>query len=374
MPEDIEDAIRRTLHDKGLGIREEHLQRNTFPSPAATARRRSRHRLSIVIAAATVVAVCLTIFTLTATRDDSGRDAPAGPVLPPVSTGTPTVETDLPTATEQQWGVEDIEGINWMLASVTEDGITTQVPEEEQVYLSIVKADLIRGSTRITFTDTCNRRGGEIIEAGSTFKITSLGTTLAACPVTGPGAVAPRVVNAVLSSHGYISVVEVSQNSMTLALGSNSLTYRRADRTTEATSQETTETTTTASFTTIPMPTSDFDLDSTVAQTVMDAILAGRLVLTSTGCVALTSGANGEPRVIVWPTGFTARLVDGSLVVLDQDGTVVAREGDRISVRGGSGFAGPGGYPLGQRCLERNGTIEIFQGELTVISAAPTTG
>jgi hypothetical protein len=49
-------------------------------------------------------------------------------------------------------------------------------------------------------------------------------------------------------------------------------------------------------------------------------------------CVWLT--ARGEPEALLWPPGYRARL--DPLEILDQDGEVVAREGDMLVVGGGA--------------------------------------
>ena len=43
----------------------------------------------------------------------------------------------------------------------------------------------------------------------------------------------------------------------------------------------------------------------------------------------------GKPMALVWPRGFTARLVGGRLEVVAPDGTVVGRDGEQVSDLGG---------------------------------------
>jgi hypothetical protein len=52
-----------------------------------------------------------------------------------------------------------------------------------------------------------------------------------------------------------------------------------------------------------------------------------------TGCVFVT--AHGDRSLLLWPEGYTARLSDGQLQVLDGDGTIVGREGEPVRLGGG---------------------------------------
>jgi hypothetical protein len=61
--------------------------------------------------------------------------------------------------------------------------------------------------------------------------------------------------------------------------------------------------------------------------------------------VTRATGEDGDRRFeILWPVGYSARFVPG-LQVLDASGTVVAREGDRLTGACGAGET-PSGQPI----------------------------
>jgi hypothetical protein len=62
------------------------------------------------------------------------------------------------------------------------------------------------------------------------------------------------------------------------------------------------------------------------------ALMAGVLEVRS-GCIFVA--ADGDRWLLLWPDGYTAQLVDGGLEILDEDGRVVATEGERLRVGGG---------------------------------------
>jgi len=62
----------------------------------------------------------------------------------------------------------------------------------------------------------------------------------------------------------------------------------------------------------------------------MAAEVFGRVGLDPAGCVTLDGQAS------VWPHGWTAWQVEDRLVLLDEQGAIAAREGDRIE--GGGGY------------------------------------
>ena len=71
-------------------------------------------------------------------------------------------------------------------------------------------------------------------------------------------------------------------------------------------------------------------------QACMDALLGGKLTRHAETGLGVTS-ADGTSTAVEWPFGYTARNELGKLVLLDETGKVVAREGDEITVGGGFG-------------------------------------
>jgi len=70
----------------------------------------------------------------------------------------------------------------------------------------------------------------------------------------------------------------------------------------------------------------------------MQALMVGSLERTPLSGLGIAT-AEGMTAV-EWPFGSSARIVDGSVVLLDRSGKVVAREHDRVHVGGGQGAEG----------------------------------
>jgi len=51
------------------------------------------------------------------------------------------------------------------------------------------------------------------------------------------------------------------------------------------------------------------------------------------GCLFVT--VDGDSWLLLWPEGYTARVADGHLDVLDESGEVVGRVGEPLRVGGG---------------------------------------
>jgi hypothetical protein len=67
-----------------------------------------------------------------------------------------------------------------------------------------------------------------------------------------------------------------------------------------------------------------------------DAYPAGEIEGTfheRSGCLFVE--AHGDRWLLLWPEGASARIVDGAIEVLDEDGEVVAREGGSVRFGGG---------------------------------------
>ncbi len=74
-------------------------------------------------------------------------------------------------------------------------------------------------------------------------------------------------------------------------------------------------------------------------QACMDALAQGTLVPDPRSGLALAT-AGGERTPVMWPFGYSARLVDGQIELLDDSGEFVAREGDTVQAGGGFGAGG----------------------------------
>lgn len=70
-------------------------------------------------------------------------------------------------------------------------------------------------------------------------------------------------------------------------------------------------------------------------QACMDALLGGTLVRHVQSGLGVSS--EGALTAVEWPFRYSARLVDGRVVLFDETGRAVAAEGDEITVGGGFG-------------------------------------
>jgi hypothetical protein len=66
----------------------------------------------------------------------------------------------------------------------------------------------------------------------------------------------------------------------------------------------------------------------------LQALTVGPLVADPASGVALGSPA-GPHLTLIWPAGWTDRADNGSIAILDANGTVVAHVGDTVSMGGG---------------------------------------
>ena len=71
-------------------------------------------------------------------------------------------------------------------------------------------------------------------------------------------------------------------------------------------------------------------------QACMDALMGGKLSRVAATGLGITT-TDGQQIAVEWPFRYSAFDVDGRIVLRDETGTVVAREGDEITVGGGLG-------------------------------------
>ena len=71
----------------------------------------------------------------------------------------------------------------------------------------------------------------------------------------------------------------------------------------------------------------------------MDALMQGTLARQAQTGLGIAD-PNGIVLPVQWPFGYSARMELSKIVLVDEKGSVVAREGDEIQVGGGMG-AGP---------------------------------
>ena len=76
------------------------------------------------------------------------------------------------------------------------------------------------------------------------------------------------------------------------------------------------------------------------------ARVSGILAVDSQVGVGLADG-NGVVRRVIWPFGYSARREQAGVVLIDDTGRIVAREGQRIETAGGFGGADDVAYPCG---------------------------
>lgn len=73
-----------------------------------------------------------------------------------------------------------------------------------------------------------------------------------------------------------------------------------------------------------------------VAVACMDALASGVLVADARWGIAL--GQTNAPTLqVIWPKGYVGRQVDGVVELLDEQGVVVGRVGEAVTIAGGMG-------------------------------------
>jgi hypothetical protein len=73
-------------------------------------------------------------------------------------------------------------------------------------------------------------------------------------------------------------------------------------------------------------------------QACMEALAVGELALNPRTGLGIVAGSDVIP--VVWPNGYTASVVETTLVLFGPDGTPLARLGDQVEL--GGGFGGDG--------------------------------
>jgi len=64
----------------------------------------------------------------------------------------------------------------------------------------------------------------------------------------------------------------------------------------------------------------------------MASFVERELISSDGTTLTISEETSSAPRAISWPPGFVVRIEGANLVVVDHDGTVVAREGDRVRI------------------------------------------
>lgn len=85
----------------------------------------------------------------------------------------------------------------------------------------------------------------------------------------------------------------------------------------------------------IALPTQEPPPGSGTPPSCPAALIRGQLKADATEGLILIEEPDGKDRSIIWPYGYVGRLNDGRLELLDGNGAVVAREGDRVELDGG---------------------------------------
>ena len=90
--------------------------------------------------------------------------------------------------------------------------------------------------------------------------------------------------------------------------------------------------------TAVPAPVFAIRTPAVQPQACMEALMVGSLErLPATG---LGIGTADGITPVEWPFGYSARVVNAAVVLIDGSGAVVAREHDRVHVGGGQGAGG----------------------------------
>ena len=113
----------------------------------------------------------------------------------------------------------------------------------------------------------------------------------------------------------------------------------------------------------VPIP--GLTIQSRIPTVVMQAALEGTIEVTSTNCLVVRILHSTAPYVdsytdvdVAWPLGWSAGIREGTPVLVDADGQVVARLGDEVRIGGGFIEAARIGVAP---CTGQKGTFEAYQ-------------
>ncbi len=114
----------------------------------------------------------------------------------------------------------------------------------------------------------------------------------------------------------------------------------------------------------VDLPTSDW----TPGDGVDGSVISGGLHLDESRCPYLLNNLGFRP--VVWPAGFTARITQGRLVLLDSTGEPIASQGDSVSARAVSS-ADLTRVSTGRGCVAEYQDLALLQSPIAVTHVEP---
>lgn len=67
---------------------------------------------------------------------------------------------------------------------------------------------------------------------------------------------------------------------------------------------------------------------------VLEALIEDALVVVENGCVRIEDGSD-ESALVIWPPGTTLRVEGDDVLLLDEEGRIIAQVGQRVTMGGG---------------------------------------